>query len=115
MSHLLTWSYETVYALQIIAGLPDLCNDHHQLSFRDKGHYLASKFKHMKKNMSNVDRTVRLVLAVVFGVLYFAGIVPGTVGLILTILGGVFLFTSAISFCPLYALVGLSTCPNPQA
>ena len=65
----------------------------------------------MKKNMSNTDRIVRILLAAVFGALYFTGTVTGTFGIVLLVLGVVFLATSVIRFCPLYALVGLNTCP----
>jgi hypothetical protein len=37
-------------------------------------------------------------------------IVTGVLALLL--LGGIFVLTSAIGFCPIYALVGLSTCPT---
>ncbi|WP_416439399.1 DUF2892 domain-containing protein [Phnomibacter sp. MR] len=66
----------------------------------------------MKKNMGAVDRVIRIVLAALFAVLYFTGTVAGTAGLVLLVLGGVFLATSLISFCPLYSLVGLNTCPK---
>ena len=66
----------------------------------------------MKKNMGAVDRVIRIVLAALFAVLYFTGTVTGTPGLVLLVLGGVFLATSLISFCPLYTLVGLNTCPK---
>lgn len=66
----------------------------------------------MKKNMGNVDRIIRVLLAVIFAALYFTGTVSGTLGLVLVILGAVFVLTSIVSFCPLYAIVGLSTCPT---
>ncbi len=69
----------------------------------------------MKKNVGSIDRVVRLVLAAVFGVLYYMGIISGTLGLVLVILGGVFALTSIISFCPLYAIVGLNTCDVKKA
>ncbi len=65
----------------------------------------------MKKNMGSADRVIRIILAAIFAALYFTGTVPGTLGLVLVILGGVFLLTSVVSFCPLYSIVGLSTCP----
>lgn len=65
----------------------------------------------MKKNMGNTDRLIRIVLAAVFAILYFTNTVTGTFGIILLVLGGVFLLTSLISFCPLYTLIGLNTCP----
>ena len=64
----------------------------------------------MKKNMGSADKTIRILLAAVFAVLYFTGTVTGTLGLILLILGGMFLATSFISFCPLYTIFGMSTC-----
>lgn len=63
----------------------------------------------MKRNMSNTDRLVRVVIAVLFAYLYFGGIVTGTLGIVLVILGVVFLLTSVIAFCPLYAPFKFST------
>jgi uncharacterized membrane protein len=68
----------------------------------------------MKKNMGNTDRIIRLIIAVVFAVLYFTNTVTGTFGIILLVLGGVFVLTSLISFCPLYSLIGLNTCPKKK-
>ncbi len=63
----------------------------------------------MKRNMSNVDRIVRVVIAAVFAYLYFSGIVSGVLGIILLVLGGVFLLTSVVAFCPLYVPFKIST------
>lgn len=65
----------------------------------------------MKKNMGNTDRTVRILLAIVIAGLYFGNIITGTLGLVLLVLAVVFLLTSLVSFCPLYAIFGLNTCP----
>ncbi len=54
------------------------------------------------KNMGSVDRIIRVVVALVFGYLYFSRTVAGTLGIVLLVLGVVFLLTSFISFCPLY-------------
>lgn len=64
----------------------------------------------MKKNMGSADRIVRTIIAVVLGALYYTDVIGGTVGLVLVILAGVFLLTSLVSFCPLYAPLGISTC-----
>lgn len=53
----------------------------------------------MKRNLSNTDRIVRVVLAVLFAYLYFSGIVTGTLGIVLVVLGAVFLLTAVIAFC----------------
>ena len=60
--------------------------------------------------MGSADRVIRLLIAAVIGVLYYTGTVSGTLGIVLLILAGVFILTSFISFCPLYAPFGLSTC-----
>lgn len=59
--------------------------------------------------MGSADRIVRIILAVVMGVLYFQGIVPGTLGIVLVVAAVIFALTSLISFCPLYPIFGLST------
>lgn len=64
----------------------------------------------MKANMGSADRIIRLIIAVVIAVLYFTGRIEGTLGMVLLILASVFVLTSFISFCPLYAPFGISTC-----
>lgn len=65
----------------------------------------------MGKNMGAVDRIIRVIIAAIITLLYFANIITGTLGIVLLVLAGVFVLTSLISLCPLYALFGLSTCP----
>ena len=65
----------------------------------------------MKKNMGAVDRSIRVIIAVIVGILYFTGTISGTLGIVLLVLAGVFVLTSLISFCPLYAPFGIKTCP----
>ncbi|HAN19254.1 MAG: hypothetical protein A2X13_01135 [Bacteroidetes bacterium GWC2_33_15] len=64
----------------------------------------------MKKNMGKVDKTIRIIVALVIAILFFTKIITGTLGIILLVVAGVFLVTSFISFCPLYTLVGCNTC-----
>ena len=64
--------------------------------------------------MGGIDRTVRILLGAVFACLYFAGIITGTWGLVLVILGGMFVLTSVVGFCPLYAAVGINTCATKK-
>ena len=68
----------------------------------------------MKKNMGNADRIIRILIAAVFAYLYFSGTVTGTLGLVLVILGGVFVLTSLVGFCPLYAPFGMNTCSTKK-
>jgi hypothetical protein len=61
----------------------------------------------MKKIMGNINKIIRILIAAVFTVLYFTRTLTGTIGLVVLVLGGVLLFTSIISFCLLYTLVGI--------
>lgn len=61
--------------------------------------------------MGNVDRFIRITLAVIVAVLFYTNVINGTLGIVLLVLAGVFVLTSFVGFCPLYALVGLNTCP----
>jgi len=63
----------------------------------------------MKKNMGTIDKVIRILVAVVFAVLFFTNVVTGTLGIILLVLAVVFVFTSLISFCPLYWPFGINT------
>jgi Na+(H+)/acetate symporter ActP len=63
----------------------------------------------MKKNMGSVDRTIRVIVALVIGILYLAGQITGLVALILGIVAVIFLLTSVLGFCPLYVPFKLST------
>ena len=64
----------------------------------------------MKKNMGSADRIIRLIIAAIVATLYFTGILSGTLGIVLLALAGIFVLTSLISFCPLYAPFGIKTC-----
>jgi hypothetical protein len=63
----------------------------------------------MTKNMGSTDRIVRTIAAVVIGILMLSGTISGTLGIILGIVAVIFLVTSAVSFCPLYAPFNIST------
>ena len=64
----------------------------------------------MKPNMGTADRVMRVILAAVMAILYFTDTATGTLGMVLLALAAVFLLTSFIRFCPLYAPFGISTC-----
>lgn len=68
----------------------------------------------MKPNMGTLDRVIRTLLAVVIVALYFTNVISGTLGIVFLVLAGVLLLTSAISFCPLYPLLGINTCGNKK-
>lgn len=63
----------------------------------------------MTPNMGTLDRIIRLVIAALFAYLYLGGVVTGTLGIVLLIVGIVFAATSAIAFCPMYLPFKIST------
>jgi len=65
----------------------------------------------MKKNMGSADRIIRIIIAVIVGVLFYTGTITGVLGIVLLVLAGIFLITGFISFCPLYTIFGLRSCP----
>ena len=68
----------------------------------------------MKKNMGATDKGIRVTIAIVIALLYFFNIVEGILAYILMALAIIFLLTSFISFCPLYAPFGISTCKSKK-
>lgn len=63
----------------------------------------------MKKNMGSTDKIIRILIALVIGVLYYMGTISGTVALVLGAFAIIFVITSFISFCPLYLPFGINT------
>lgn len=98
---------------QILACLPALPGYHHRVSITGST-IINLNHNNMKPNMGNADRIIRVLIAAVLAYLYFSGTVTGTLGLILVIVGAVFVLTSLVGFCPLYTLVGLNTCPKKK-
>lgn len=63
----------------------------------------------MKLNMGMIDRVVRVAAAITVGVLWYLNIISGTVAIVLGVVAAIFILTSAVGFCPLYAPFRLST------
>ena len=60
--------------------------------------------------MGTIDKAIRIIVAALFSYLYITQKVVGGLGITLLVVGGIFLVTSLISFCPLYTIMGISTC-----
>jgi fatty acid desaturase len=60
-------------------------------------------------NESNADRVIRVVLGAVLVGLKAGGVVAGTWGWILLVIGAILLLTGLIGWCGLYKLFGFST------
>lgn len=64
----------------------------------------------MKKNVGNIDKILRIVIAVVAG--YFAyngGFETAWVSYVLYAVAGIMLLTSLIGSCPIYSILGVKT------
>jgi Protein of unknown function (DUF2892) len=65
----------------------------------------------MKINMGNTDRWLRLFGAAVLYLLIYTGVVTGSLKVVFGLVGVVMIVTAMFGVCPLYTLMGLSTCP----
>ncbi|MDP4240107.1 MAG: DUF2892 domain-containing protein [Bacteroidota bacterium] len=63
----------------------------------------------MKKNMSSNDKLIRLGISIILIILYYKGVLVGTVGIISLIVALLLTLTSLIGFCPIYKLLGINT------
>lgn len=68
----------------------------------------------MKKNLGSTDKVIRYILAIVALFIGFFSGVSGFVQGIFISVALILIGTSLVSFCPLYAIVGLKTCKNEQ-
>jgi len=59
--------------------------------------------------MGAVDKTIRVIAAAVVALLYYFGVISGTLAIILLIFAFVFILTSLFSYCPMYPLLGMNT------
>jgi rhodanese-related sulfurtransferase len=64
----------------------------------------------MKKNLGDTDRIIRMVLAALFIIVFLSNIVSFSFGIVLFVIAVLLVLTSLVSFCPLYAILGLKTC-----
>ena len=63
----------------------------------------------MKQNMGNLDKAIRVAVAIIIAVLYFTHVISGTIAIVLLVFAAVFVLTSAVGTCPLYLPFGIST------
>lgn len=64
----------------------------------------------MKKNMGNLDKGIRIMIAITIAILYFTKTIEDTLAYILMGFATIFVITSFISFCPLYVALCINTC-----
>ena len=66
----------------------------------------------MKANMGNIDKTIRVLIALAVGVLIYTSTITGTFAIVAGILAIIAVLTSIVSFCPFYTLFGMNTCKH---
>jgi uncharacterized membrane protein YhfC len=68
----------------------------------------------MKPNMGTIDRVLRVLVAIVIGVLYFTNQINGTAATVLGLFAVVFVVTSLLGSCPLYSPLNITTKKDQQ-
>lgn len=66
----------------------------------------------MPKNMGSLDKTLRVIVAVVLALLVFMGQITGTWAIVAGVVAAVFILTSLVGICPAYLPFGIKTCPK---
>lgn len=65
----------------------------------------------MNANVGSTDKIARLVLALLAVVFAFLTGIGTALGVVLLVVGVVLAVTAFTGFCPIYRVLGLSTCP----
>nr|WP_255610461.1 DUF2892 domain-containing protein [Robertkochia sp. 3YJGBD-33] len=60
--------------------------------------------------MSQQDKLIRVVISFIIAVLYYYNIISGIMGIVLMVGAIILLLTSLFRFCPIYKLIGYSSC-----
>jgi hypothetical protein len=63
----------------------------------------------MKKNVGNIDKLVRMIIAIIIVTLSYFEIIDGTLAIILLAFALILVVTSFMNFCPIFAFIGKST------
>lgn len=69
----------------------------------------------MSTNVGTIDRILRIVLGIALIAFALGFIAPGATYAWLGWIGVIPLLTAVVGSCPLYSIVGLSTCPARRA
>lgn len=68
----------------------------------------------MRTNIGNADKIIRIIISLLMGLISFMGIFSTTIGVILLVMAVFIILTSIFSFCPIYALIGISSCAKKE-
>ena len=65
----------------------------------------------LSQNVGTIDRIARIAVGTLLFVAFAGGFVTGTLGWVAAGLAVIMLVTGALGFCPIYAVLGVRTCP----
>ena len=60
-------------------------------------------------NVGSKDRWIRVVVGCLLIWAPFAGVLTGSIGMVVYVVGAVALFTGVFRFCPAYTVLGINT------
>ncbi len=63
----------------------------------------------MKKNIGSTDRYIRLGIAFLIAILYFTGVLTGTMAMVFGFIALIMVITALLNFCPIFSLLGISS------
>ncbi|SHJ02663.1 YgaP family membrane protein [Algibacter luteus] len=63
----------------------------------------------MKKNIGNLDKGLRVIIAITVALLYYFNVITGTLAYILMVVAIILLITSFINFCSIYSILGVNS------
>lgn len=66
----------------------------------------------LHRNVGSLDRIIRVIAGVAIGIALIAGLVSGPFTVALGVVAAILVVTGASGFCPLYALLRVSTRPS---
>ena len=66
----------------------------------------------LQRNTGNPDRAIRLVIAGLLAVAAITGVVTAPRSYLALGVAGIMLVTGVTGFCPIYAILRVSTCPR---
>jgi hypothetical protein len=69
----------------------------------------------LTQNVGTPDRIVRLLIGAALSAAVVAGVVTAPLAWVAGALAAIMLVTGATGFCPLYALLGIRSCPIQRA
>lgn len=71
---------------------------------------------YMKKNIGDTDRGLRILTSIILVGIILLDVIPGGVlAIIAWVVAATLLLTSFVSFCPIYALLGVNSSDREQA